>query len=172
MHKKFLSELELSADYDIVTLNQILYGVPDPVALLKDVNRVLKDDGIVYINTPNSDSFAVKCYAGQVNHLYGYTTANLFNKRSLEALCEQSGFEIIGFRTEWMDIYLTDLAEYYSNPEQFIHKRNCHLANYEENIKKEDDLQASLDLELGDHGNYLVAVLGKSKSEITRNHRM
>jgi len=162
VHKKSLGELSLGPVYDIVTLHQILYGVPDPAGLLRDIHGVLKEDGLLYINTPNADSYAMALYRGKTNHLYGYTTLNVFNERSLTVLARLTGFEILSFRTEWLDIYLTDLAEFYDHPDHFIHKRNCHLPNYEEKIRQEDEFHQLLKPDLGKRGNYLVAILQKN----------
>lgn len=164
VHKRFLGELDLGPVYDIVTLHQILYGVSDPIGLLRDISGVLKEDGVLYINTPNADSYAMALYRGKVNHLYGYTTLNVFNQRSLEVLAELSGFQIQSFRTEWLDIYLTDIAEFYDHPDRFIHKRNCHLPGYEEKICQEDAFHQSLKPYLGGRGNYIVAVLKKKSA--------
>jgi len=167
VHKDYLNNL-ISADsaafskrYDIVSMNQVLYGVPDPVGLLKDIHVVLKDDGIVYINTPNADSFAMQLYKGKTNHLYGYTTQNVFNRKALEKLALQSGFGVSFFRTEWLDIYYRDIMFLLEDEANFIHKRNSHLPDYEEHIASEDALQSALKLDLGDHGNYIVAILAK-----------
>ena len=167
VHKRFLHELRLPPVYDVVTLHQILYGVPDPVGLLRDIHAVLKDDGILYINSPNADSYAMSVFGGKANHLYGYTTLNVFNRQSLAALARQAGFEIQTFRTEWLDVYVTDLAEFYDHPDRFIHKRNCHLPDYEEKIRQEDKLHQALDPDLGLRGNYLVAVLRKANASST-----
>ena len=161
IYKNYLSELNLTVKYDVVTLHQILYGVPDPIGLLKDIRKVLKDDGILYINTPNSDSNAVRLYKGNVNHLYGYTTQNVFNKQSLAKVAALTGFRIREFRTEWLDIYTTDVIEYLNRPDMFIHKRNCYVEAYEDKIKAEDELHSQWNVDLGNHGNYLVAILEK-----------
>jgi len=161
VHQNFLSDLNLNNCYDIVTMHQLLYGIPDPVGLLKDIYKIMNDDGILYINSPNADSYAMQVFKGKTNHLYGYTSLNVFNKKSLQMLCKLSGFEIVSFRTEWMDVYLTDIQEFSDHPNKFIHKRNTHLKKYEENIRLEDELQSSLHMELADKGNYFVAVLKK-----------
>jgi SAM-dependent methyltransferase len=161
VHRGFLGELKLPKVYDIVTLHQILYGVPDPVGLLKDIYGVLKEDGLLYVNTPNADSYAMKLYGGKCNHLYGYTAQNVFNRASLARLAEKTGFKIISYRTEWLDIYTPDLMVYLSEPAAFIHKRNCQVPDYEAKIKAEDELNARLYPDLGNNGNYLVAVLAK-----------
>jgi len=166
VHKQVLSSLNLGKDYDIVTLHQILYGIPDPVGLLRDIHRILRDDGILYINTPNSDSYAVKLFQGKANHLYGYTTQNVLNHLSLCKLAELTGFRLRSFRTEWLDIYFTDLVEFYGHPERFIHKKNTHIEGYEEKLRREDELHASLNLDLDYHGNYMVAVLDKGPAPV------
>lgn len=163
IHKHFLGELRLPAVYDVVSLHQILYGVPDPVSLMLDIHRVLKSDGILYVNSPNADSYAMELYRGKANHLYGYTTLNVFNRQSLAELAQRAGFEMLSHRTEWLDIYLTDLTEYYDNRDRFIHKRNCQITDYEERIQLEDAQQRVQNLQLHDRGNYMVAVLGKAK---------
>lgn len=162
IYSDYLSNLNLSPQYDIITLNQILYGVPDPLSVVKDIRRILKDDGILYINTPNSDSFASKTFQGKCCHYYGYTSLNVFNIDSLKVLAEMAGMQIVSLRTEWLDIYTPDLIEYYQSPENFIHKRNCHRPDYEEQIAAEDELFKRFPKNLGNGGNYIVAILSKS----------
>ncbi len=161
VHTDYLNNLDLKKEYDIVSMHQILYGVPDPVSLLKDIHKILKDDGILYINTPNSNSYAMQLFQGKTNHLYGYTTQNVFNLESLKKSAELSGFKVSFSRTEWLDIYTNDIIEFYNDPEKFIHKRNTHLENYTQSIKYEDEIQKSIDADLKDGGNYLIAILEK-----------
>jgi SAM-dependent methyltransferase/Zn ribbon nucleic-acid-binding protein len=162
IHSDFLHNMNLPADYDIVTLNQILYGVPDPVGLLNDIGKILKQDGILYINTPNSDSFAVEMFKGKTNHFYGYTSLNIFNKKAIEKLAALSGFKIISFKTEWLDIYTPDVVCYLKNPNEFIHKRNIQVENYENLIKAQDETSKKFPVDLGDCGNYIVCIMGKA----------
>src|SRR5207302_5922859 len=42
VYQDFLPEINLQRVYDVVTLNQILYGVPDPAGLLRDIRKILK----------------------------------------------------------------------------------------------------------------------------------
>lgn len=159
VHRDYLDTLRLPAEYDVVTLNQILYGVPEPVALLRDIEAVLAPGGILYINTPNADSYAMATFGGRANHLYGYTSLNVFNRRALEAAAAAAGLEVVSFRTEWLDIHYADLMALADDPANFIHKRNTHRPGYEEMICNEEALQTKLGIDLGERGNYLVAVL-------------
>lgn len=97
IYTDYLNNLNLEKKYDIITMHQILYGVPDTVSLLKDIHKILKDNGILYINTPNADSLAMNLFGGKCNHVYGYTSQNVFNKKSLTKLAELSGFKITFF---------------------------------------------------------------------------
>jgi SAM-dependent methyltransferase len=162
IHQGFLHELNLKEPFDIVTLHQILYGISNPVNLLKEIRKILKRDGILYINTPNADSYAMDLFGGKSNHLYGYATQNVFNYSSLERLAEMTGFKIKTFRTEWLDIYISDIVVFLNNAKEFIHKRNCQVDHYEENIELEDDLHSKLKIDLKNKGNYLIAVLEKT----------
>jgi SAM-dependent methyltransferase len=161
VHTKFLSELQLPPVYDIVVLHEVLYGAPDPVALLKDVSKVLKDNGILYIHTGNSASYATEVFGEKINHLTVYTMQNVFTPQALGELAKRSGFRIRTLRTEWLDIYLTDLKPFLDGDPRFIHKRNIFIPEYEEKLKAEDEFHCSLNQELGDRGNYLIAVLEK-----------
>jgi len=161
VYKDFLHNLALIPEYDIVTLHQILYGNPDPIELLQDCRKILKEDGILYINTPNSNSYSMQLYKGKANHLYGYATQNVFNHKSLEKLAELTGFKITSFRTEWLDIYLSDLMVFLEKNDEFIHKKNTQITDYERQIMIEDEMMIKIDFDLGNRGNYLVAVLEK-----------
>ncbi len=164
IHKKFLSELHLPPVYDIVVLHEILYGTADPIGLLRDVAAVMKDDAILYIHSGNSDSYAMQLFREKVNHLHVYTMLNVYNRKSLERLASLSGFRIRSFRTEWLDIYLTDLLPFLDDDEKFIHKKNIHIDNYEQKLHAEDAFHASLSMNLGDRGNYLIAILEKQRT--------
>lgn len=161
IHRDYLANLDLAREYDVVTLNQILYGVPSPVDLLNEIAGILKQDGILYINTPNADSYAMQLYGGHCNHLYGYTTQQIFNHRSLSELAHRCGFKVASFRTEWLDIYLTDLLVFLEDRDNFIHRRNAQIPDYADRVRLEEEMIRHLELDLGHKGNYLAAVLVK-----------
>lgn len=161
VYTDFLDRLDLEARFDIVTLHQILYGVPEPVSLLRDIFKVLKPGGLLYVNTPNADSFAVQLFKGKANHFYGYTSLNVFNRGSLEVAAKLAGFALCSFRTEWLDIYSPDVYEFLRHPELFIHRRNISLSNYEKALHMQDEWNNENLPDLGNRGNYLVAVLKK-----------
>ncbi len=162
IHRDFLHNLDLGPSYDVVTLHEVLYGAPDPVGLLRDAGRVLKDDGILYVHTGNSASYATQLFGGKSNHLYGYSMQNVFSPKSLRRIAERCGFSVASLRTEWLDIYLCDLLPFLDGDPGFIHKKNVHIPDYEASMAREEELQVRIRGDLGERGNYLIAVLRKS----------
>ncbi|MCH7916171.1 MAG: class I SAM-dependent methyltransferase [Deltaproteobacteria bacterium] len=42
--------------FDVVCLNHVLEHLPDPQVTMREIKRILKPDGIVYITVPNTRS--------------------------------------------------------------------------------------------------------------------
>jgi len=78
--------------FDVVTLSQVIEHVHDPIIALREVHRILKPGGKIWIATPNLD--------GAGNHLFKCHWRGLepprhlviFNGSSLKIACERSGF--------------------------------------------------------------------------------
>lgn len=154
-----VEELPTDRAYDVVGLNQVLYGLYDPVGLLKEIQRRLKRDGIVYINTPNADSFAVRIF-GRAHSHFLCTNLNVFNLPSLERLADQAGLRVITWRTEWLDIYPGDLLAQWLAPQRFFHRRNSFVSLYGQINALVDWMDRRwVDPWLGLRGDYLVAIL-------------
>jgi 2-polyprenyl-3-methyl-5-hydroxy-6-metoxy-1,4-benzoquinol methylase len=109
-----LQESTFSSNYfDVVTLWDLLEHVADPKKTLSIVNRILKDDGIVAISTPNVDGLFPKS---------SYKVANLlnywphpepprhlfqFSKKTLKRLLELTGFALVKIQDERIPIGYT-----------------------------------------------------------------
>lgn len=117
--------------FDVITLNMVLEHVDDPHELFKEMSRLLKPDGIIFIEVPNMDSFMLACARFYFRlkgldwspllsplhppyHCYGY------NKKSLTILAKQHGFKVKkiivtdtrwrGFRSQKEDRYFEKWA--------------------------------------------------------------
>ena len=84
--------------FDVVTIIDVIEHVCDPAGLLREVNRVSKPGGIVYLVTPYIDSLSAKLLRGR---WWGLRPAHLyyFSRRTLSRLLEQSGYEIVSARS-------------------------------------------------------------------------
>ena len=85
--------------FDIIIFHQVLEHLSDPKSFLKEVRRILKDDGYIFLSVPNTGSIIFKLenkflrdfikhrFIDMPNHLF------YFSKKSLKLLLKQTGFE-------------------------------------------------------------------------------
>jgi methionine biosynthesis protein MetW len=80
--------------FDVIILSHVLEHLPDPKATLKEINRILKPNGLLIISIPNVNSFEAK-------HFKKYWTAwelprhfYHFSNKTVETLLNKTGFNI------------------------------------------------------------------------------
>ena len=84
--------------FDVITLWDVLEHLHDPLAELAEINRTLKDDGLLVIELPNTRSFDAALFGpywiglDMPRHLY------VFPPAPLEAVLRQAGFQIASRR--------------------------------------------------------------------------
>jgi ubiquinone/menaquinone biosynthesis C-methylase UbiE len=90
-----LNEAKYSDNYfDFVRSNHSFEHLTDPIGELKEINRILKANGIFYVGVPNTSSIAFKIfkkywyYLGVPFHPYSYSVENL------SLLLKKNGFSV------------------------------------------------------------------------------
>ena len=151
--------------FDIITLNQLLYGLKYPMNIIREASRLLKPGGILYINTPHSDSLAMRIYRGRHCHILWKADLNVFNKQALSAAAERTGLSIKSFYTEWTNLYIVDLLTYFLFRGKFVHRRNSFFPFYRKICSLEEFLQAFVfGNRFEKNGDYCVCILTKDGS--------
>jgi 2-polyprenyl-3-methyl-5-hydroxy-6-metoxy-1,4-benzoquinol methylase len=80
--------------FDAITLWHVLEHLPDPRATLREVNRILKDDGLLVVSTPNFDSFQAKISKEKWFHLDVPRHYYHFSTGTLTQMLESVGFRV------------------------------------------------------------------------------
>lgn len=81
--------------FDAVFALDIIEHVESPHQFLLELHRIMKKDGIIFVQTPNINSIFEKYYK---DAWFGYsddTHLHLFNRKSLKFLLEKSGFSVL-----------------------------------------------------------------------------
>jgi len=80
--------------YDIITLIDILEHVSNPDNILKNAKKIMKEDGLIVIVTPDIGSILPKILKSNWWH-YRPPHINFFTKKSLKYILKKNGFEIL-----------------------------------------------------------------------------
>jgi SAM-dependent methyltransferase len=106
--------------YDLVLCFEVIEHLEkDPMAMLYEINRVLKDSGLIFLTTPNSTSArnVLKIHRGYAPHFYMQYPRSLtlgkhnieYDPRQLKSLMDAAGFKIRKFWTE--DLFADSVPE-------------------------------------------------------------
>jgi SAM-dependent methyltransferase len=85
------------ASFDAVVMDDVIEHVPEPIAMLQEVNRVLGADGILTLNTPNAGGLLRKImrrrwFHFKEDHLF------YFSHETIERTLESAGFRVLAIK--------------------------------------------------------------------------
>jgi len=83
--------------FDVISLTDVLEHLPNPRETIREVERILKPDGYLFLISPDTDSIW-RTLLGKKWFQYKYDHVCYFNRTSLKYLLKDSGFELIEFR--------------------------------------------------------------------------
>jgi SAM-dependent methyltransferase len=94
-----------AAEFDVVTLWDVLEHTPDPQAVLQECRRVLKPGGLLIVNYPDMQSGIARLMGRRwvfllSVHLY------YFSPVTIRKMLEQTGFRVRSFKLHWQSLEL------------------------------------------------------------------
>jgi 2-polyprenyl-3-methyl-5-hydroxy-6-metoxy-1,4-benzoquinol methylase len=108
----FIEDVSLpDSFFHVITLWHVIEHVDDPVWLLEQAHRALKDDGLLMIAVPNFRSLEARCFG---KYWLGLDTPRHlfhFSAESIRQLVERAGFRVEVQRSSVLD---TPLSSWYS----------------------------------------------------------
>ncbi|MFP6665185.1 MAG: class I SAM-dependent methyltransferase [Deltaproteobacteria bacterium] len=92
--------------FDLVTLNHVLEHVPRVELFLREVRRVLKKDGLLFIAVPNVHTWWFYLKRQRYNWAFNDDHYTHFSVRTLPKLLTTAGFNTVEISTSrWMDFH-------------------------------------------------------------------
>src|ERR1019366_9456827 len=82
-----------NASFDFITLSHVIEHLHDPAAALKEIHRLLKPGGKVWIATPNIESFGHRLFGRNWIGIQSPTHLVLFNRHALLTVLASTGFQ-------------------------------------------------------------------------------
>lgn len=95
-----LAEAQFPAGhFDIVVMRELLEHVPDPLGLLREARRVLREDGVLFVQVPNDLEGVRMRVWRRVWWMIPPLHLFYFRRETLGALLEQAGFRVVRWGT-------------------------------------------------------------------------
>ena len=85
--------------FDVVIMIHTIEHIPDPANCLREIHRILKKDGIIYLSTPNFDSFNARRFKEKWWALKPEYHLYFFSPKTLGAMLKKCNFKIIKIDT-------------------------------------------------------------------------
>ena len=90
-----LQDLEFSNKYfDVIVLHHVIEHVKDPIGLIIEINRILKNGGVLLLGTPDFDSGCARLFGKNYRLLNDPTHISLFSNDSMHRFLRDHGFKI------------------------------------------------------------------------------
>ena len=77
-----IASLDFNTKFDVISIWSFLEHIPDPKKYINDLGNVLKDNGLIFILVPNSDSLVAKLLRENQHVIIG-NISHIFNIKSL-----------------------------------------------------------------------------------------
>lgn len=93
-HGELIEQKFTDGYFDVVTIWQVLEHMESPVDALMEVNRILKDEGVLIVSLPNIDSLQFRIFGKNWFHLDMPRHLYHFSPRSIKEILNKCNFEI------------------------------------------------------------------------------
>lgn len=89
--------------FDAITLRHVIEHLDKPNEIMHSIKRILKEDGILVMGTPNTDGLGFRYGQNIWFHLDAPRHLILYNKKSLEYLLNKAGFKVVREKNTFYD---------------------------------------------------------------------
>ena len=92
VHQEYMENLSFNKTFDLITLNRTLEHIKSPVPVMREVASGLVDNGMVYLELPDTLSFI---FGKSSNEAFGSGHYMVYNSDSIRYLFGCAGFELM-----------------------------------------------------------------------------
>jgi 2-polyprenyl-3-methyl-5-hydroxy-6-metoxy-1,4-benzoquinol methylase len=123
-HGLFDPDLYERCTFDVVTLDQVIEHVADPVTVLRGIDQVLKPGGRLILSTPNANGWGARVFGQRWIHWHAPYHLQFFSESSLQGAATKAGLVVERRQTitqsAWLDFQFCHLVTYPSAGEPSV----------------------------------------------------
>lgn len=111
-----IEKAKFDLKFDVITLWDVFEHIKDGAAFLRSAQRLLKDGGGVFIQTPSTSSLAARILQEKCNVFDGLEHVNLYSQKSISDLAAKTGFYVESYETVISEIGVMNNYLQYEDP--------------------------------------------------------
>lgn len=111
-----LETIKFDIKFDAVTLWDVFEHIPNPQKYLLSLSKILDNNGVIFMQIPNSDALAARIMRERCNMFDGVEHVNLYNPKTIKKVLRDSGFKILHLSTIISEMYVINNYLHYENP--------------------------------------------------------
>jgi 2-polyprenyl-3-methyl-5-hydroxy-6-metoxy-1,4-benzoquinol methylase len=117
IHNVDLFRANLPAEhFDVVYMRDVFEHVPEPKAMLREIGRIMRPGGVVYIEVPNIDGLIYRVVRERHVCVFGFEHLNYWSPSTLRKILELTGFGVSQTTFESRDFTVGDLIRAFILP--------------------------------------------------------
>ncbi|MCJ8277453.1 MAG: class I SAM-dependent methyltransferase, partial [Bdellovibrionales bacterium] len=111
-----IEELSFDQKFDAITLWDVFEHLKSGTHFLDIYRNMLTDEGVLFLQVPNSGSLAAIVMQGQCNMFDGLEHVNLYSPKAMRTLAENANYEILHMETVIPEINVMNNYLNYEHP--------------------------------------------------------
>ncbi|EAU71032.1 2-polyprenyl-3-methyl-5-hydroxy-6-metoxy-1,4- benzoquinol methylase [Synechococcus sp. BL107] len=92
---KPIQQLELDEQFDVISMWDVFEHIKDGNQYLEYLNKLLKPEGIIFLQIPSSNSLAARILREKCNMFDGIEHVNLYGTSTIKRVAKNAGFTIV-----------------------------------------------------------------------------
>ena len=111
-----IEQAKFSHKFDIITLWDVFEHIPEPYSFFKQLSKILKSDGLIFMQIPNAGGLAPKILQNECKMFDGVEHCNLYNDKTIELVINNSGFSLQAMESVISEIAIINNYLDYEDP--------------------------------------------------------